>query len=77
MEARRRDEHPLERRERLQPTRVDPGLLVGLAQGRVHRTRVARVGRPTWERRLPGVVAQGGRTHRDQQVCIVGHAAGR
>ena len=53
MEARRRDEHLLQRGQRLQPAGVDAGFLVGLAQRGVDRTRRRR-GRPRRRGTRPG-----------------------
>ena len=76
VEPRRRDEHLLQRGQRLQPAGVDAGLLVGLAQRGVHRTVVAGVGRTAGERGLAGVVAQRRRPNGHQQVGVVGQPAG-
>ena len=75
VESRRRDEHPLQRRQRVQPGGVDAGLFVRLAQRGAHRPVVARVGGAAREGRLSGVVAQRRRADRDEQVGV--GAAGR
>ena len=73
VEARRRDEHPVEGGQRVQPAGVDAGLLAGLSQRGVHRAGVPRIGGPAGESRLAGVMAQGAGPHRQQQVGIVGN----
>ena len=75
VESRRRDEHLLQRRQRLQPAGVDAGLLGGLAQRGVHRAVVAGVGRAAGKRGLAGVVAQRRRPDGHQQVGVVGQPA--
>ena len=72
VEARRRDEHPVERHQRCQPLGVDAGLLAGLAECREHGAAVAGVGGAAGKGGLTRMVAQGRRPHGDQQVGIVG-----
>ena len=64
MEARRRDEHPVQRGQRLQPPGVQAGLLPGFAQRRVYRVHVVGIRGAARKRGLAGVVAQRPGPHR-------------